>query len=77
MSLLNTHQSEDASERWQPHKTTLLSVFVSIQAMILGTNATIDRDLPPGSIAEKHVQGKTVYCIMLYWLAGEKAQVSA
>ncbi|RDL38301.1 uncharacterized protein BP5553_02641 [Venustampulla echinocandica] len=76
LSLLNTWHGSPA-ERWLPHRSTLLSVFVSIQAMILGVanpaeneplRSSLDPD--PQQIV-KYVQAKTVYYAMLYWLTAE------
>ncbi|KAE8449676.1 hypothetical protein EG329_007451 [Mollisiaceae sp. DMI_Dod_QoI] len=71
LSLLNTWSSNSPAERWQPNKSTLLSVFVSIQAMILGIPDPLDGDEDPEK--NKLSQCKTVRSAMLYWLSSTSA----
>jgi hypothetical protein len=68
---------------WQPHKSALLSVLVSIQSMIFGVahsylnelGMTDARPTSPGSIAyTKTVQCKVMLYAMLWWLRSEKAK---
>ncbi|PVH82811.1 hypothetical protein DL98DRAFT_652831 [Cadophora sp. DSE1049] len=79
LSLLNTWTG-DASERWQPHKSTLLSLFISVQAMILGSpnpllnEPGLDADLKTSQlIKEKNdlVQTYTVAYAMMWWIRDE------
>ncbi|KAI1007234.1 hypothetical protein K3495_g994 [Podosphaera aphanis] len=75
LSILNTWHGSP-NERWQPNKSTVLSVLISIQAMILG--APIPWFNEPGrevhsitqiAIEHKHfIQGKTIKFAMLEWI---------
>ncbi|KAG9238285.1 hypothetical protein BJ875DRAFT_480527 [Amylocarpus encephaloides] len=68
LSLLNTTGGKP-SERWQPRRSTLLSVFVSIQAMILGSpeeHSHTDPIVPRYRLF-------TVKHAMLRWLSGSHA----
>ncbi|KAF4636254.1 hypothetical protein G7Y89_g1827 [Cudoniella acicularis] len=78
LSLLNTW-SGSPSEMWQPHKSTILSVLVSVHSMILGAPYPWynepGRDTGSQSICSaaksynKLIQCKTVKGAMIYWLA--------
>jgi len=72
LSLLNTWEGT-ASEKWQPNKSTLLSVFVSIQAMLFGTPEP--EEYPrTGSLYNENVQCKNVLYAMLWWLTTERTK---
>jgi baculoviral IAP repeat-containing protein 6 len=78
LSILNTW-SGSAAERWQPNKSTILAVLISIQAMILG--APVPWINEPGyegqagtKQAQDHkllIQTKTINYAMISWLENE------
>jgi hypothetical protein len=57
-------------------KSTLLSVFVSIQAMLLETSETEEHS-HPGSLYKENVQCKNVLYAMLWWLTSDQAKNGA
>jgi len=78
LSLLNTWHG-DADQQWQPYKSTILSVLVSIQAMILGApfpwlnepgreNWAMDDHVLEHN---KFLQVKTARHAMIAWAANE------
>lgn len=81
LSIINTWQGS-ASEMWQPGKSTILAVLISIQAMILG--APIPWINEPGYIgqadtaqAAEHrllIQYKTLKYAMIGWLASKRPE---
>ena len=83
LSILNTWEG-DASQKWQPHKSTLLSVLVSVQAMILGApcpylnepgRETYDIDSPQAVADTKRTQSKVVRRGIIPWLEKLKTPV--
>ncbi|PVH88654.1 hypothetical protein DL98DRAFT_648013 [Cadophora sp. DSE1049] len=84
LSLLNTWPG-DPSQAWQPYKSTILSVLVSIQAMILG--APMPWENEPGfegtgttsrNLAHKaRVQSRTLRFAMIAWLENKFADPQA
>ncbi|KAH6717835.1 hypothetical protein BKA61DRAFT_598423 [Leptodontidium sp. MPI-SDFR-AT-0119] len=85
LSLLNTWRG-DTFERWQPNKSTLLSLFVSVQAMILGVENPLlnfpglDDDEKTSELIKyknDYVQSLTVAYAMLWWITQDKAKNSA
>ncbi|KAK0110531.1 hypothetical protein ONS96_002138 [Cadophora gregata f. sp. sojae] len=84
LSLLNTWPG-DPSQAWQPYKSTILSVLVSIQAMILG--APMPWENEPGfegtgptsrNLAHKaRVQSRTLRFAMIAWLENRFADPQA
>lgn len=81
LSIINTWQGSPA-EMWQPGKSTILAVLISIQAMILG--APIPWINEPGYIgqaetqqAAEHrllIQYKTVRYAMIGWLGAKRPE---
>lgn len=75
LSLLNTW-SGNADEVWQPNKSTILSVLVSVQAMILGAQVPYINEpglsmmdsAPAAAAYTLTVQCKTVKYGMIQWL---------
>lgn len=85
LSLLNTWVAMTPEEKWQPNKSTLLSVFVSIQAMILGVSDPFENE--PGHLLKaetshfaasyrQKVELHVVQFAILYWLTSESAKRS-
>ncbi|RDW76134.1 hypothetical protein BP5796_06955 [Coleophoma crateriformis] len=84
LSILNTWDGAP-SQKWQPNKSTMLAVLISIQAMILGApfpyknepgfeNA---KDSDPKVVSNRnHVQLKTVWYAMAHWLQDETVKTS-
>ena len=75
LSLLNTWHGGSAEEKWIPGKSTLCSVFVSIQAMILCDHPIenepgleIYAGTPTSQLLDLKVQARTVKYAMLDWL---------
>ncbi|KAH9218650.1 hypothetical protein DL95DRAFT_488864 [Leptodontidium sp. 2 PMI_412] len=75
-----------ADKRWQPNKSTLLSLFVSVQAMILGVENPLlnfpglDDDEKTSELINyknDYVQSLTVTYAMLWWITQDKAKNSA
>ncbi|KAG9245317.1 hypothetical protein BJ878DRAFT_501981 [Calycina marina] len=84
LSILNTWDG-DASQKWQPNKSTLLSVLVSVQAMILGApcpylnepgRETHDPDSNPAVADTKRTQSKVVRRAIIPWLEKLKDPVT-
>ena len=76
LSILNTWDG-DASQKWQPNKSTLLSVLVSVQAMILGApcpylnepgRETYDVNSPQAVADTKRTQAKVLRRGIIPWL---------
>lgn len=85
LSLLNTWVGMTPEEMWQPNISTLLSVFVSIQAMILGVSDPWKNEpsahlLPTssrfGNSYRLQAEQQVVQYAILYWLNSESAKRS-
>jgi len=83
LSILNTWDG-DESQKWQPNKSTLLSVLVSVQAMILGApcpylnepgRETYDVNSPQAVADTKRTQAKVVRRGIIPWLEKLKTPV--
>ena len=75
LSLLNTWHGGDASERWMPKESTILSVLISIQAMILcdhpiGNEPGMEMHVGTATSARfnKQLQAYTVRYAILDWV---------
>ncbi|RDW82809.1 hypothetical protein BP6252_03921 [Coleophoma cylindrospora] len=84
LSILNTWDGAP-SQRWQPSKSTMLAVLISIQAMILGAPFPYKnepgfermKDSDPKVVANRnHVQVKTIWYAMAHWLQDENVKTS-
>ncbi|CZR53844.1 uncharacterized protein PAC_03726 [Phialocephala subalpina] len=79
-SLINTWNGSP-EEAWQANRSTLLSVFVSIQAMILGATEPADNEpnhFGRGSFSERRftrqrAEAQVVRFTILYWLKSSSA----
>ncbi|KUJ08581.1 UBC-like protein [Mollisia scopiformis] len=86
LSLLNTFPACSPEQKWQPNRSTLSSVFVSIQAMILGTSnphaneVGCDKETEESSAyARQYNDGarrQVVQYAILYWLRSSSAKRS-
>lgn len=80
LSILNTWGGHP-SQMWQPGKSTVLAVLVSVQAMILGAPFPLLNEPGLGSLGEapevihhrNHIQLKTVKYAMIGWLLKRKS----
>ncbi|KAL2068951.1 hypothetical protein VTL71DRAFT_15289 [Oculimacula yallundae] len=80
LSLLNTWPGE-ASQSWQPHKSTILSVLVSIQAMVLGAPMPWENEpgfegsgATPRNLSHKaRVESRTLRFAIIAWLENKFA----
>src|SRR5436190_12350850 len=82
LSLLGTWQDGDAAAQWQPGKSTILSVLISIQAMIFAEDPWRNQPGFASMVGEeadrksrayvKFVQPLTVRFAMLDWLQKDR-----
>ena len=75
LSVINTWHGAK-QEQWQPGKSTLLQVLISIQSMVLGTATPADNE--PGGLGLSHeeynrtVQPGTIKAALIPWIKAEE-----